>query len=100
MTIRKLRKLVTRYKHYAVIESEMLFGHFFGYTGMMPNSSFTVLLARNRRNAVRRYAERYRRRHHHYPDYYMKGMMLIKCPLRFGRYCVIDENKDQTFFRM
>ena len=99
MKIKRLRKIITKYRHYAVIMSEGMFGDFFGYVGL-PNDSFRVVLGRNRKDALRRYLERYRRIHNHYPDYYMKGYMFRECPKKFGFFCVIDETKRQTFYRI
>ena len=99
MKIKRLRRMVSQYEHYAVIQSEGLFGHFFDFVGM-PNDSFVVVLARNKRNAVRRYEERHKRKFHSYTDFYMKGLLLHECSKRFGRYCVINKKKEQTFYRL
>jgi len=98
MNVARLRKLVNRYQHYAVIMSDGLFGNFFGYVGL-PNDSFRVILGRNKKHALRRYLERYKRIHNKYPRNYMRGMFFRECPEQFGMYCVIDKNKKQTFYR-
>lgn len=93
-----LRKLAQHCDSYAVIESEGLFGDFFGFAGM-PNSSFTVVSAYSKKNAVRRYCKRYYLKHNAYPDYYKHGWTLRKIPKKFGRYCVIEKGtKKQTFY--
>ena len=95
-----LRKISIFYKQYAVIESEDLFGHFFSFTGA-PNDSFTVVSALNKKHAVRRYAKRFKMKHNHYPKFYDSGMLLHRCAMRWGRYCVIEkESKLQTFYRL
>ena len=93
-----LRKYAKCCKNYAVIESDGLFGDFFGYVGV-PNDSFTVVLALNKKHAVRRYCKRYYLKHNRYPDYYNPYAFIHSIPMKFSRYCVIEKGtKKQTFY--